>query len=102
MLESLFIGRQLRKRYYGTQIKLVRLAYHLIPILRRYSMIHLEKAKLLELLKENGGAHVFAESWAAVSPPELRHGFSSRVATSKIREAPENFEKKRDVYTRIN
>jgi hypothetical protein len=65
-------------------------------------MIHLEKEKLLGLLKENGGAHVFAESWAAVSPPELRHGFSSRVATPTMREAPENFEKKRDVYSRVN
>ena len=62
-------------------------------------MVHLEEANLLGLLKENGGVHVFAESWAARF--FKRHGFSSRVATSKMREAPADFEKKRDAYTRI-
>ena len=68
-------------------------------ILRRYLMIHLAKANLLELLKENGGVHVFDESWAARF--FKRHGFSSRVATSKMRELSADFEKKRDLYTKI-
>ena len=42
-------------------------------------MVHLAKANLLELLRENGRVHVFAESWAASF--FKRHGFSSRVAT---------------------
>ena len=68
-------------------------------ILRRYLMVHLAKANLLELLKKNGGLHVFAESWAARF--FKRHGFWSRVATSKMRELPADFEKKRDLYTKI-
>lgn len=68
-------------------------------ILRRYLMVHLKKANLLELSKENRGVHVFGQSWAARFLK--RHGFSSRVATSKMREFPADFEKKRDVYTKI-
>jgi DDE superfamily endonuclease len=68
-------------------------------ILRRYLMVHLEKANLLGLLKENGGVHVFAESWAARF--FKRHGFSCRVATSKMRDPPSDVEKKRAIYTKI-
>lgn len=68
-------------------------------MMRRYLLIHLEAANLLGLLKENGGLHTFSESWAARFCK--RHNLVSRVATTKMREAPADFDIKKATYIKI-
>ena len=47
----------------------------------------------------NGGVHTFSDSWAYRFCK--RHNLVSRVATTKMREAPADFEAKKGTYVKI-
>ena len=51
------------------------------------------------MLRENGGNSVFGHSWSQRF--WKRNGFTNRAATSKMRDLPAEFDKKKETYIRI-
>ena len=68
-------------------------------VLRNLLLVKLSDTDQLGLLRENGGSHVFGDSWAKRF--WKRNGFSNRAVTSKMRELPTDFEEKKENYIRI-
>ena len=68
-------------------------------ILRRSLIVHLTEADLLDTLIENGGKYSYADSWAIRF--YKRHKIVSRVATTKMREIPADFEIKKEAYVKV-
>lgn len=67
--------------------------------LRRFLVVHLARANLLNTLVENGGPYSYTDSWAIRF--YRRHNIASRVATTKMREIPADFEVKKEKYIKI-
>ena len=61
--------------------------------------MHLVRANLLDTLVENGGPYSYTDSWAIRF--YKRHNIVSRVATTKMREIPADFEVKKEKYIKI-
>ena len=62
-------------------------------LLRQLLLVILAKNGLMGLLRENGGKHIFGDSWAQQFFE--RHDMVLRVCTSKMREHPAEFEGKK-------
>ena len=67
--------------------------------LRRFLVEHLVAANLQGTLVENGGPYSYTDSWAVRF--YKRHNIVSRVATTKMRELPADFEEKKEKYLKI-
>ena len=68
-------------------------------IVRNLLIIQLQKAGKDDLLSENGGKYVFGKSWAARFMKRWK--LVRRVATTKMREKPADFNQKVEEYVRI-
>ena len=67
--------------------------------LRRLLVEHFVAANLQGTLVENGGPYSYTDSWAVRF--YKRHNIVSRVATTKMRELPADFEEKKEKYLKI-
>lgn len=67
--------------------------------LRRFLVVHLTAADMLDTLIENGGSFSYTDSWAIRF--YKRHNIVSRVATTKMREIPADFEVKKEKYVKV-
>lgn len=68
-------------------------------ILRETIKNELVKQNLSSMLKENGGKYTFGTNWCFRF--WKRHNLSSRIATTKMRELPDDFEQKVATYVDI-
>lgn len=103
------VGAKVRIPAYGLEIdNLVKLDFERarangLPVdnvtLRRYLLVHLTTANMLDTLIENGGKYLYEDSWAIRF--YKRHGIVSRVATTKMREIPADFEIKKNQYLKV-
>lgn len=67
--------------------------------LRRFLVVHLTAANMLDTLIENGGSFSYTDSWAIRF--YKRHNIVSRIATTKMREIPADFEAKKEKYLKV-
>ena len=68
-------------------------------VLREAVMIVLDKKGMSNLLRENGGQYTFGKNWCHRF--WKRHGYASRVATTKMRELPDDYAEKVADYINV-
>jgi hypothetical protein len=64
-------------------------------VLKNLLIGRLDESNQAHLLKENGGMHMFGHSWSQRF--WKRNGFENRVATSKMRDLPADYEEKENM-----